>query len=197
MKRRVAVRAVQLFLAACVLWGSAPNADAQFEKVVTLKEALKRVLQTRGAVSLSKRQYNLTEAQRSELVQLYRVHARERYLMYTGLDGEKRPVGTALIIDVQGKEGPLQLVIAVEPETGAVYDLGFTLFGEERGKPAARPSYLKQFLGADAAKPFVLGEDIEAVTGATWTSESVRDGVKLAVSLYDYLVLGRSEEGTP
>lgn len=89
------------------------------------------------------------------------------------------------------------MVIAMRPETGEVYTLGFTVFGEERGKPAASPSFLKQFVGADNKKPFVLGKDVDAVTGATSTSTAVNLAVKSAVKLYHYLVIEKNGEVKP
>lgn len=180
-----------LFVGAILVTGLGTPAEvqAQFEEVVTLKEALKMSLQAEGAKSLTKKEHVLTDEQKAHLKKIFGFDAEEKYLMYTGLDAEKNPIGTAIIVNIAGKEGPLQMVVAVRPETGAVYNLGFTIFGEERGKPAATPAYLKQYLGADAKKPFVIGKDVDAVTGATWTSESVSDGVKVAVNVYNYLVL--------
>ena len=108
--------------------------------------------------------------------------------------GLKNPVGVAVIIDVEGKEGPLQMVVAMRPGTGEVYNLGFTVFGEERGKPAANPSFLKQFIGADFEKPFILGKDVDGITGATRTSASVNRAVKEAVSIYHYLEIQEERE---
>ena len=171
------------------------SAEAQFKTIVTLKEALKESLQKEGAKSLRKQVFAISDEQKIEIQKQYGFEPDDEYLMYTGLDAEKEPVGSVLVINIQGKEGPLQMVIALTPESGTVYNLGFTVFGEERGKPAANPSYLSQFIGADSNKGFVLGEDVDAVTGATWTSRSVNEAVKVAVVVYEYLIIqGKGEE---
>lgn len=193
MKYRNAVMCMVVGL--LVAGGTPGPARAQFAEILTLKEALKQSLQSRGAKTLLKREIVLDKDMKTDLAKLYSIEAAERYLMYTGLDKEKDPVGTAIIVDIAGKEGPLQMVVCVEPDSGRVYNLGFTLFGEERGMPVAEASYLKQYIGADASKAFVLGKDVDAISGATRTSSAVAVGVKIAVSIYDYLVIQGKGKG--
>ena len=184
-----------VLIGSLVLVGSTvpTKATAQFKEIVTLKTALKESLQKEGAKSLVKKEYVLTAAQKKEIKEAYGFEPHSKYRMYTGLDSLKNPVGVAVIIDVEGKEGPLQMVVAMRPGTGEVYNLGFTVFGEERGKPAANPSFLSQFIGADFEKPFILGKDVDGITGATRTSAAVNRGVKEAVIIHHYLVI--QEEG--
>ena len=183
----------------CVFVAGRPVA-AQIEGVVTLKTALKEMLQTRGAKSLRKNEFDVDGATGKVIQKKYGIEPNRKYTVYTGLDAEKNPVAAAVIVDVEGKEGPLQLVVAMEPDSGRVIDLGFTLFGEERGKPAAKKGFLAQFIGFDKRNRFELGRDVDGVTGATMTSMSVAVGVRHAVSIFDHFILeaqGRKVEAKP
>lgn len=178
----------RLFAAAACLALAAAPAVAQIEGVSNLKDILKETLQKKGARSLKKNVFAVGEGDVKAVQAAYGFAPNPSYTVYTGLDADKGPVGSAVIVDIQGKEGPLQIVVALDPISGKVYDLGFTLFGEERGKPAAKKSFLAQFIGFSPANQFKLGKDVDAVSGATWTSNSVAEAVQHAVGAYDYFV---------
>lgn len=163
-------------------------AGAQIEGVVTLKVALKEMLQGEGAKSLKKRTLSLDKTEQEAVQKKYGFAPNAKYTVYTGLDADKKAVGSAVIVDIEGKEGPLQLVVGLEHEKGSVYNLCFTVFGEERGKPAAKKTFLKQFVGFDVKKQFKLGKDVDGVSGATWTSNSVTLGIQHAVSIFNYFI---------
>lgn len=162
--------------------------EAQLEGVVTLKEALKEMLQGKGAKSLKKRSLVLDKSEQEAMQKQYGFAPNATYTVYTGLDAEKAPIGSAVVVDIEGKEGPLQLVVALDHTQGAVYNLCFTVFGEERGKPAAKKTFLKQFIGFDTKNEFKLGKDVDGVSGATWTSSSVAEAIQHAVAVFDYFV---------
>ena len=162
------------------------TADAQVAKkneVISLKEGLKEMLQGHGAASLKKVTITPDEQQLTEIKQRG-VEVRGSYTVYQGLDGDGAIVGTVFIVDEEGKEGPLQVLVAMNPE-GDIYDTGFTVFGEDKGKTAMSWQFLKQFLGKKATDDIITGKDIDGVSGATWTSTSVTLAIKRAVVLND------------
>ena len=171
-----------------LLAGTTLVAEAQIERVITLKQGLKVMLQQRGAKSLKKKEVKIGEQEAATLQSRYGFKPNKGYRIYTGLDADKQPIGSVVVADIEGKEGPLQLLVALEPDSGAVQNIAFTLFGEERGKPAMKKAFLGQFIGFKTGNAFKLGKDVDGITGATWTSESVVEGVKHAVSIYDHFV---------
>lgn len=170
------------FTAALLL--AAPQLDAKegfSDKVQTLKEGLKEMLQKEGATKLSKVEFTPNDAQKAA-IQACSVDAKGTYTMYKGL-AEDKLIGTVVVVDQAGKEGPLQLLLGVKPD-GSLYDIAFTVFGEERGKPALSWKYLKQFIGKKASDPIQLGKDVDGVTGASWTSKGVTHAVKKGLCVY-------------
>ncbi|MFQ5572001.1 MAG: FMN-binding protein [Rhodothermales bacterium] len=160
---------------------------ARKSQVVSLKTALKEMLQKEGAAKLKKLTVTVNAEQARALAKQYGIEAASSYTVYQGLTADGALVGSVVIVNEQGKEGPLQVLVALRPGS-EIYDLGFTVFGEDKGKPALSWGYLKQYLGKTAGDPIVFGRDIDGVSSATWTSTSVAVAVKEAVIVYDSLV---------
>ncbi len=167
--------------------GEAVAQIARKSEVVSLKDGLKQMLQQEGATKLKKLTVTVDAAQASALKKQYGVETAGSYSVYRGLDDEDEAIGSVAIVNEPGKEGPLQIIVALRPD-GEIYDVGFTIFGEDKGKPALSWGYLKQYLGKTLDDQIVLGRDIDGVSGATWTSTSVAAAVKKAVVVYNTFV---------
>ncbi len=63
----------------------------------------------------------------------------------------------------------------------ALHKMFIPPYYEDKGKPAMKWNFLKQYVGKSPSDPLTLGKDIDAVSGATWTSTSVTFAVKKAV----------------
>ena len=117
---------------------------AQKNEVVSLRDGLKEMLQAHGAKSLKKLNVAVDATKAAELKD-HGVEAEGTYTVYQGLAEDGSTTGHVLVISEEGKEGPLQLLVAINPE-GEVYDVGFTVFGEDKGKSALSWPFLKQFI---------------------------------------------------
>lgn len=153
---------------------------AQKNEVISLRDGLKEMLQAKGAASLKKLSINVDEENARKLRE-QGVSASGAYTVYQGVDGNGEVMGTVLIINERGKEGPLQVLVAVNAEA-QIYDIGFTLFGEDKGRPALSWPFLRQFIDQDAARMKDL--KVDGVSGATWTSESVASAINRGAALY-------------
>lgn len=152
--------------------------------VVSMKDALKEMLQNHGAASLKKVTVTVDAAQAGPLTQTYGVDPAGTYTVYQGIGEDKTTVtGTVVVVNEAGKEGPLQALIAFNP-AGQIYDLGFTVFGEDKGKGALNWNFLKQFIDKKPGDPFVLGNDVDGISGATWTSTSVVSATEKAAIVF-------------
>lgn len=177
-------------LVGIALVGARPAAAqvARGNEVVSMKDGLKEMLQNHGAASLKKVSVTVDAEKAKTLAQTYGVEAAGAYTVYQGIAADKTTVtGTVVVVNEEGKEGPLQVLVAINP-AGAIYDIGFTIFGEDKGKSALSFGFLKQFIEKQAGDPFVLGDDIDGVSGATWTSTSVTGAAeKAAVIFAEYM----------
>ena len=146
------------------------------------------MLQKEGAASLKKLTVNVNEEKAAALKNEHGIDAQGAYTVYQGLDGDGGVMGMVMIVNEEGKEGPLQVLLAFRP-AGEIYDIGFTVFGEDKGKSALSWGFLKQFIDKKPGDAFSLGKDIDGISGATWTSESISKTVKRAVVIYEAFFL--------
>lgn len=99
------------------------------------------------------------------------------------------PVGYAVKYTVQGYAGPIEVIVGVNADQGVRgVSVGGPDFKETEGlgAKAKEPAFTDQFAGKKA--PVALGEDIDAISGATITSRAVVDGVNEAVSKLNALL---------
>lgn len=145
---------------------------ARGNTVVSQQNGLRRMLQDEGATTLQRLSVNVASGQ-----------AAGSYTVYKGVNAQNALIGTVVVVNEAGKEGPLQVLVALRPN-GNIYDVGFTVFGEDRGRPALRWGFLRQFIGKSSRSAITIGRDIDGVSGATWTSTSVAAAVKRAALVY-------------
>ena len=184
MRRLNLIIATALVAASLGVQPAVAQAVAKENEVVTMKDALKEMLQNHGAATLKKVTVNVDADKSKVLAQTYGVETAGAYTVYQGIGADKSTVtGTVVIVNEQGKEGPLQMLVALNPE-GQIYDLGFTVFGEDKGKSASTWGFLRQFIDKKAGDSFLLGKDIDGVSGATWSAESVTKAAARGVVVF-------------
>jgi len=180
---KIIARFLFIALLSASLTGTSSAQIAKTGEPSSLRDALKVMLQEKGAAGLKKLTVNVSGEQSSGLMDSYSVDTEGSYTVYNGTTSDGGIMGTVLVVNQAGKEGPLQVLVAIDPD-GSVYDVGFTVFGEDKGKPAMRWTYLKQFIGATADQAVKVGDDIDGISGATWTSESVATAVKRGLAVF-------------
>lgn len=100
------------------------------------------------------------------------------YLVYEGT----RVSGNAVDLTVTGFGGDLNMMVAITPD-GKVGGVRVISHGETPGfgSRATAAEYLAQYIGLSGK--LTLGEEIDAISGATVSSRAVLAGVNLALSL--------------
>ncbi len=95
-----------------------------------------------------------------------------------------RDLGWAVTTDEIGLHEPITMLVSVDAarEVGPVRVL---VFRESRGGEVRRKRFLDQFLGKTRADPLRITRDVDAVTGATYSSRAVTAGVKRVLALVD------------
>jgi NosR/NirI family transcriptional regulator, nitrous oxide reductase regulator len=115
----------------------------------------------------------------------------------TAMDGQKA-LGYALLtenlkLNIQGYGGPVPLAIAFAPD-GKVLDLTALPNNESPSYTGALDIFLRQFINRSRHDPLVLGQDIDAISRATVTSDAVTSTVKAALHRFTTEVLGDRHE---
>ncbi|NNE68994.1 MAG: FMN-binding protein, partial [Rhodothermales bacterium] len=183
---KVSAAMVSLLLAVSI-GNTAVAQIARTGDVVSLRDGLVTMLQQEGAAKMQKVTVSVDQATADSLLGVHGLEMGGTFTVYKGQTAEGGVMGSVVVLGEEGKEGPLQVLVALRPD-GAIYDIGFTVFGEDKGKPALQWPYLRQFLGKSANDPLTLGDDVDGVSGATWTSTSVSHAIKKAAVIYDTFV---------
>ena len=105
--------------------------------------------------------------------------------IYEARDASGRPLGLALFVDADGYGGTIRLAVGLDMEAQRL--IGVRVLEQSEtpglGSRITEATFLAQFEGKSMDDPFMPGEDIEAVSGATISSMGVADGVYAAIEM--------------
>ncbi|MBI3621148.1 MAG: FAD:protein FMN transferase [Nitrospirae bacterium] len=189
---RPAVTRRQFLAAAMALavWLAWPASRSQAIVYATPEEALKRLLP--DADTVREESVTLTDQQKQAVEQLIDTRIKEeRYTVWhASRDGGS--IGTAVQVEVTGKERPITFLIAVSPER-AVLGIEVLIYRESQGHEIRSGRFMKQFAGKTLAAPLKLGKDIDAISGATLSSRATTYAAKKALGLVQVITAPHTE----
>jgi len=90
-------------------------------------------------------------------------------------------LGFARVRNVTGKDQPITLLVAIDPEA-RLRDVDVLVYREPYGGEVAYESWRRQFRGKGAGDPLLVGRDIRGISGATISVNSVTDGVRRSLA---------------
>ena len=91
-------------------------------------------------------------------------------------------MGWVLILDEVGLHEPITHLVEIDDD-GRVQDVKVLVFRETRGDEIKRPRFLRQFRNKSSRDRLTIGRDLDAVTGATYSSKAISRGVRKALLL--------------
>ena len=100
-------------------------------------------------------------------------------------------IGWSVVLEEMGKIKPITFLVGIDTQDKVVgvYVLEYRdMFGSE----IKRRSFLRQFPGKTADDPLVVGRDIDAVTGATISSQAATSAVRKSIQIIEELQKGDS-----
>jgi electron transport complex protein RnfG len=104
---------------------------------------------------------------------------------YIGLDKKGKVMGYAYRVYPKGYGGKIDMVVGLDVN-GRVIGVKIISMNETPGlgMKASELKFLRQFIGKTSGHPLRAKKDIDAITGATITSQAVADGVKEALNRF-------------
>jgi thiamine biosynthesis lipoprotein len=184
------------FLAAAMtlaVWLSWPASRSQAIVYATPEEALKRLLPDADAIR--EEQVTLTDQQKQAVEQLIDTRIKEERYTVWHASREGASIGTAVQVEVIGKERPITFLVAVGPER-AVLGIEVLIYRESQGHEIRSGRFMKQFTGKTLAAPLRLGKDIDAISGATLSSRATTYAAKKALALVQVIMSSHAEPGS-
>jgi electron transport complex protein RnfG len=99
------------------------------------------------------------------------------------VDGDLK--GYVIVVGPRGYGGPVQMAVGLTPD-GAITNVAVISSNETMGlgTKALEPAFIRQLAGKTARDPVQIGKDIDAITGATRSSNAVVTGAREAVDVY-------------
>jgi Na+-translocating ferredoxin:NAD+ oxidoreductase subunit G len=96
------------------------------------------------------------------------------------------PSGVIIILKVKGYGGPMRMAVGIGQD-GKVAGVSVISHNETPGlgSNVENPDFLEQFVGMGHDDPVQVGEDIQAITGATITSKAAAKDVREALEAYE------------
>lgn len=99
---------------------------------------------------------------------------------------QNNAVGYAFEDTVMGKWGLIHYLVGLDTG-GAVFHVTILDYQEIRGRPIAKRRFLRQYEGKTTLDPLQLYKDIDGITGATISSNSLTEGVRKILYIYEFI----------
>ncbi len=195
MKRKMTLT---ILITLCITLGLAGTTHAIF-RLLTTKEALVSIFGTKSKIMVDtkKLEGETLEAIKKRLggqlvffqegSESAEVAQQKEVKFYFGVRNGRK-IGVAFIDVEPGKWGPVEFIIAMDLK-GQVKAVMVMSYQEKRGRPIARQSYMRQYVGKTSESPLEVGTDITGISGATISSRSATFAVKKAIVMYEELYL--------
>lgn len=151
--------------------------SVQATELMDLKSFLK--LEMVGAPKLSKENYSLDENQKKKLMDIAPDSEESSFTFYFGRTDKGDFVKACTVVPQKGKEGPISLGACYDNK-GLLTSVKILAHQEERGKQIEEDSFLKQFTGKKSTDAYVLGKDVDGITGATRSSKAIAEALRKA-----------------
>lgn len=157
-------------------------------ELMPLKDFLKQELS--ASAKMAKESFSLSAAQVKEVRALAPDSQDSEFTFYYGKSAEGKIEKACLAVPQQGKEGPMNVGVCFEP-AGLIKSVVILSSEEERGKKVAEASWLKQFSGKKVSDAFQVGQDVNGVSGATWSSKAVSEALRKSSYAFRTFVGGK------
>lgn len=163
------------------------SAVAPAEELLSLKDYLKKELS--ASAKLAKETFALTEDQKSAMVKLAPDATETSFTFFYGKNADGNLEKACTVVPQKGKEGPMTVGVCFNP-AGTLESVSILAHEEERGRKITEEAFLKQFKGKKVSDAFVLGTDVDGITGATWSSKAVSEALRKSAYAFKTLVKG-------
>jgi len=168
-----------------VLWvplpGFCEEKEFDLQVYLTKKQALEITFP--GVDEVVKEKKWLTDEQRKEIGELSQQEVRDRRLTFFVGKKNGKSTGYMLIDHRLGKSFPITYMVVLNID-GTVRDVEIMIYREPHGWEVRYESFLSQFFGKDTESDF---REINSITGATLSVNSIKGGVQKVVAAYKVL----------
>jgi Na+-translocating ferredoxin:NAD+ oxidoreductase subunit G len=164
------------------------SAPALAQVYFTVKQLLGEQYKTASAVSFTRVSVDAA-INASVQAKLGRPLPKPEYVVYVAKRGQE-VVGYAVFDEERGEHELIDFATFFDPQ-GVIVRSEIVAYREAYGSEIRRETFRNQFLGRSAKSGFKVGQDIDAISGATLSSESMSRALQRAAVLVDVAVLAK------
>ena len=157
-------------------------------ELLSLKDYLKSELAQ--SKKMSKEVFKLEQEQIKAMKNLAPNSDDEAFTFYYGKSEAGDVEKACTVVPQQGKEGPLSVGVCFS-NSGLVSSVTVLSSEEVRGKKVTESSFLDQFKGKKVSDAYQVGKDVNGISGATWSSNSVSEAIRKSGFAYKTFVGGK------
>lgn len=166
---------LRLFTMQLVVGMAFSSAMAAAGELMTLKDYLKNAFV--GTAKISKEDFSLKDEEKKTLASIAPDAQDGAFTFYYGRTSAGELQKACTVVPQKGKEGPMTVGVCFDP-SGLISEVKVLSYEEEKGKPVAEEGFLKQFKGKKVSDSFQVGQDVDGVSGATYSSKSVSEAIR-------------------
>jgi Na+-translocating ferredoxin:NAD+ oxidoreductase RnfG subunit len=156
-------------------------------ELVSLKDYLKKELSS--SAKLAKESFVLDGAQKAAIAKVAPDATEDSYTFFYGKSADGKMEKACTVVPQKGKEGPMSLGVCFAP-TGLLESVTILAHEEERGRKITEDGFLKQFKGKKVTDSFVVGSDVDGISGASYSSKAVSEALRKSSLAFKTLVMG-------
>lgn len=150
----------------------------------TAEESIKKIFLASQTVET--KEIKLTEDKKKNIEKRLGCEISETsFVFYIGKTKEEIN-GYSIVLNETGKHGSITFIITINPD-GKIKDIAVLESREVKGAKIAKKRFLRQFIGKSLKDPLRLRKDIDAVTGATISSNAATRAARKALVIYEEL----------
>jgi H+/Na+-translocating ferredoxin:NAD+ oxidoreductase subunit G len=179
-------------LGAVVLAGLLPALAARADQVFLREPEAARALFGDG-VTYERKNLDLSDAELKQFEQLLRRRTDIRTYPYLVVSSGAQPPGNSgrlaghvFLLDVIGQSLPITFAVGVKPD-GTAQDIQVMVYRETHGAEIRDRRFRAQFSGKTLKQPLAVGKDVDAITGATISSNSAAYAMRKGLALEEIL----------
>jgi len=143
--------------------------------LITLKEYLKSELSS--SAKMSKETFPLSDEDKKGLALVVENFDDTSFTFYYGKTADGTLEKACNVVNQKGKEGPITVGVCFS-SVGMILSVVVLAHQEEHGKSIAEQTFLKQFKGKKMSDAFIVGKDIDGISGATWSSKYMSEAIR-------------------
>lgn len=155
-------------------------------ELLTLKDYLKKELSS--SAKLARESFNLSSTQKAEQLKIAPDSSDDAYTFFYGKSAEGKLEKACTVVNQKGKEGPISLG-ACFTLAGLLDSVTILAHEEDRGRKITDENFLKQFKGKKVTDAFVVGTDVDGISGASRSSKAISEALRKSSYAFKTFIL--------